>query len=150
MRTVRLSGYVLSVLSGAALGALAMKWLESSRQPTERLTDSRSAQDANREASPMQGRHAAPSTAALRDRISIWLVFQIADVENRPDAGRRALLPRQVKEGILCGKVAAALDSAGEGTLGSQVWEQARRILCVDGLDDAKSELRPYLRAQVR
>jgi len=51
------------------------------------------------------------------------------------------------KEAVLCAKIADALDARGEESLADQVWEQARRILCVETVDQAKDEIRIRLKA---
>jgi len=85
-----------------------------------------------------------------QDEVGIWIVFRVVDVVSTQEMEGTASLTHQEKEGILCGKMAAALETFGEARLGRQVWEQTQRILCVDTVDDAVAQVRPYLDAMIR
>ncbi len=76
-----------------------------------------------------------------RDGSSSWLMFQVVDSPSGVEEAGGAVILRQLEEGILCATVADALDARGEESLAAQVWEQARRILCVETVDQAKDEI---------
>jgi hypothetical protein len=87
----------------------------------------------------------SPIHMTKNDAMSSWLVFEVVGGARLIHESGGEVLMRQREEGLLCAKIADALDSCGETSLSDQVWEQTRRILCVEDVAAAKERIRELL-----
>jgi hypothetical protein len=78
--------------------------------------------------------------------MSSWLIFEVVDGARLIHESGGRVLMRQREEGLLCARIADALESCGETSLSVQVWDQTRRILCVEDVAAAKERIRELLR----
>ena len=139
MRALRRFGpLVLAFLAGVAVSAVLFT-RRNSNQPA-RIPELRDLLSRVRERRPKQGSR-YPTKLMKRDSTSSWLMFQVVDSPSGVEEAGGAVILRQLEEGVLCATVADALDARGEESLAAQVWEQARRILCVETVDQAKNEI---------
>ena len=88
---------------------------------------------------------AMPTTSEPTASSGGWLVFRLKDTVQESDELGPLGLRRQRDEGLVCGKVAAALDAWGERELARQAWEQTRRVLGAESVLAAKEVVRRWL-----
>jgi hypothetical protein len=147
MRTLRrFSPLGLAFLAGVAVSAVLFI-RKNSNQPVHG-PELRDLLSRVRERHPKQGSR-YPTNLMEKDRPASWLVFQVVDGSSGVEAVGSAEIVRQQEEGVLCAKIADALDARGEESLANQVWEQARRILCLETVDQAKDEIRIRLKSDL-
>jgi hypothetical protein len=131
---------VLSFLAGIVLSMA----VSSIRNPGQSPSDLRRLFSLSRE---RRAKHDAQSPVHLKknDTMSSWLTFEVVGDSRLIHESGGQVLMRQREEGLLCAKIADALESCGETSLSEQVWEQTRRILCVEDVAAAKERIRELL-----
>jgi len=141
LNTLRRHGSLLvSFFAGAAV-AMAFSAIRNQDPPSSELRNLFSL------AHERRAKKAAQSMAQVKNDNSkaSWLKFEVVDGSRVIQETGGQVLMRQREEGLLCAKIADALESCGETSLSEQVWEQTRRILCVEDVAAAKDQIRELL-----